>query len=42
MKQVKILLMCAAIVICALSLIWSHFLVNDLAQEEQRKMEVWA
>ena len=42
MRQVKILLMCAAIVICALSLIWSHFLVTDLAQEEQRKMEVWA
>ncbi len=42
MRQVKILLMCAAVVICALSLTWSHFLVNDLAQEEQRKMEVWA
>lgn len=42
MKQVKILLTCAAIVICALSLTWTHFLVNDLAQEEQRKMGVWA
>ena len=42
MRQVKILLMCAAIVISALSLTWSHFLVSDLAQEEQRKMAVWA
>ncbi|MCR4994970.1 MAG: HAMP domain-containing histidine kinase [Bacteroidales bacterium] len=42
MRQVKILLVCAAVVICALSLIWSHFLVDDLAREEQRNMEVWA
>ena len=42
MRQVKILLSCAAVVICALSLIWSHVLVSDLALEEQRKVEVWA
>ena len=42
LRQVKILLSCAAIVICALSLTWSHFLVKDLADEEHRKMEVWA
>ena len=42
LRQVKILLSCAAIVICALSLTWSHFLVKDLANEEHRKMEVWA
>ena len=42
LKQVKILLSCAAVVICALSLTWSHFLVSDLSEEEHRKMEVWA
>ncbi|MBR1682995.1 MAG: HAMP domain-containing histidine kinase [Bacteroidaceae bacterium] len=42
MRQVKILLSCAAVIICALSLIWSHVLVSDLALEEQRKVEVWA
>ncbi|MCR5779173.1 MAG: HAMP domain-containing histidine kinase [Bacteroidaceae bacterium] len=42
LKQVKILLSCAAVVICALSLTWSHFLVSDLSEEERRKMEVWA
>ena len=42
MRQVKILLSCAAVVICVLSLMWSHVLVSDLALEEQRKVEVWA
>ncbi len=42
LRQVKILLSCAAIIICALSLTWSHFLVSDLSDEEHRKMEVWA
>ncbi len=42
MRQVKILLSCAAVIICVLSLIWSHVLVDDLALEEQRKVEVWA
>lgn len=41
-RQVKILLVLAAIFICAASLIWSHFLVSDLAVEEQTRMEVWA
>lgn len=42
MRQVKILLSCAAAIICALSLLWSHILVQDLSLEEQRKVEVWA
>ncbi len=42
LRQVKILLSCAAIIICVLSLTWSHFLVSDLSDEEHRKMEVWA
>lgn len=42
MRQVKILLSSAAVIICVLSLIWSHVLVSDLALEEQRKVEVWA
>ncbi|MBQ7494791.1 MAG: HAMP domain-containing histidine kinase [Bacteroidaceae bacterium] len=41
-RQVKILLVTAAVIICAASLIWSHFLVSDLAVEEQTRMEVWA
>ena len=41
-RQVKILLVTAAVAICAASLIWSHFLVSDLAVEEQTRMEVWA
>ena len=42
MRQVKILLSSAAVIICVLSLIWSLVLVSDLALEEQRKVEVWA
>ncbi|MBP5772411.1 MAG: HAMP domain-containing histidine kinase [Bacteroidaceae bacterium] len=41
-RQVKILLVIAAVIICVASLTWSHFLVSDLSQEEHRKMEVWA
>lgn len=41
-RQVKILLVTVAVIICAASLIWSHFLVSDLAVEEQARMEVWA
>lgn len=41
-RQVKILLVIAAILIAAVSLIVSHLLVRDLAIEEQHKMEVWA
>ena len=42
MRQVKILLVCAAVIICAASLTWTHYLVADLAREERGRMEVWA
>lgn len=41
-RQVKITLVIVAIAIAAVSLVVSHFLVRDLAIEEQHKMEVWA
>lgn len=41
-RQVKITLVVVAIIIAAVSLVVSHFLVRDLAVEEQHKMEVWA
>ncbi|MBQ7442830.1 MAG: HAMP domain-containing histidine kinase [Bacteroidaceae bacterium] len=42
MRQVKVVLLCGAVVICALSLTWSHFLVRDLQREERVRMGVWA
>ncbi|MCR5180597.1 MAG: HAMP domain-containing histidine kinase [Bacteroidaceae bacterium] len=42
LRQVKILLVSAAVVICAASLMWTHYLVADLAREERARMEVWA
>lgn len=41
-RNVKILLVIAAVVIAVVSLIVSHVLVSDLAVEERNKMEVWA
>ena len=41
-RQVKIGLVAAAIIIAALSLVTSHFLVRDLAREERNRMEIWA
>ena len=41
-RQVKILLVTAAVVIAVASLLISHFLVRDLQSEERGKMEVWA
>lgn len=41
-RQVKIILVAAAVVIAVASLVISHFLVRDLAEEEHRRMEVWA
>jgi Signal transduction histidine kinase len=41
-RQVKILLVVAAILIAVASLLVSHFLVKDLSDEERGKMEVWA
>ncbi|SFG66245.1 PAS domain-containing sensor histidine kinase [Prevotella sp. KH2C16] len=41
-RQVKILLVVAAILIAVASLIISHFLTHDLEEEERNKVEVWA
>jgi len=41
-RQVKILLVVAAIIIAVTSLLVSHFLVKDLQREERNKMEIWA
>lgn len=41
-RQVKIWLLAAAIIIAVTSLLVSHLLVRDLQKEEQRKMDVWA
>ena len=41
-RQVKILLVVAAVVLSVASLVVSHFLVRDLKTEEQHKMEIWA
>jgi len=41
-RQVKIILVVAAIVIAVASLLVSHFLVRDLSKEERNRMEVWA
>ena len=41
-RQVKILLVVAAVLIAVASLLVSHFLVDDLSKEERGKMEIWA
>lgn len=41
-RQMKIILVAAAVVIAVASLLVSHFLVKDLSNEERNKMEVWA
>lgn len=41
-RLVKTLLVVAALVVAAASLVVSHWLVADLSQEEQRRMAVWA
>ncbi|WP_033149119.1 PAS domain-containing sensor histidine kinase [Prevotella sp. P6B1] len=41
-RQTKIVLVIAAILIAVTSLLVSHFLVKDLSNEERKKMEVWA
>lgn len=41
-RRVKILLVVAAVVIAAASLVVSHFLISDLAEEEKNRMGVWA
>lgn len=41
-RQVKVILVLAAIVIAVTSLIISNIFVKDLAKEERNKMEIWA
>ncbi len=41
-RQVKIILVLAAVIIAVASLVVSHYLVRDLSSEEHNKMEVWA
>ena len=41
-RNVKIFLVVAAVLIAVASLVVSHFLVRDLAVEERNRMEVWA
>lgn len=41
-RQVKILLVVMAVVIAVTSLVISHYLVEDLYNEERNNMEVWA
>ena len=41
-RQIKIALVVAAVIIAAASLVVSHILVRDLAIEERNRMEVWA
>lgn len=41
-RQMKILLVAAAVIIAVASLLVSHFLIRDLASEERHRMEVWA
>lgn len=41
-RQMKILLVTAAVMIAVASLLVSHFLIRDLASEERHRMEVWA
>ena len=41
-RQIKITLVVAAVIIAAASLVVSHILVRDLAIEERNRMEIWA
>ncbi len=41
-QQVKVTLVVTAVIIAAASLVASHFLVRDLADEERKRMEIWA
>lgn len=41
-RQVKIILVAAAIIIAVASLVVSHYLISDLEDEERNRMAVWA
>ena len=42
MRNLKLSLVIAAVVIAVMSLLVSHYLVRDLQREERAKMETWA
>ncbi len=42
MTHIKMVLVAAAVIIVATSLVVSHALISDLEQEERGKMEIWA
>jgi nitrogen-specific signal transduction histidine kinase len=41
-RQIKIILVVAAVIIAVASLLVSHYLVKDLSEEEHNKMKTWA
>lgn len=41
-RQVKIVLVMAAVIIAVVSLLVSNYLIRDLSKEERKNMEVWA
>lgn len=41
-KQIKIILIIAAVLIAVASLVVSHFLIQDLSREERNRMDIWA
>lgn len=41
-RQVKIFLVVAAVMIAVASLVISHILISDLYEEERKRMEIWA
>ena len=41
-RQVKIILVAAAMIIAVVSLVVSHIRVDDMKVEEKNNMEVWA
>lgn len=41
-RQVKLILVVAAVLIAVISLVVSHFLIRDLENEERNRMEIWA
>ena len=41
-RQMKIALVVAALLIAVCSLVVSHFLIKDLEREEYKRMEIWA
>ena len=41
-KEIKYILICAAVIIAGISLAYSHFLVKNLERDANDKMSIWA